>query len=629
MIVFSRPVGLQSLLLEHLAWRRHWASHHSMEIRRPMPRLLQIFDAPMHPWRNLPPLIALLFGCAGPAIPAARGTEQEQVRPNVLFIAVDDLRPELGCYGVTEIHTPNIDALSKSGVQFNRAYCQLAVCNPSRVSLMTGLRPDSSRVWDLITRFRETVPDVVTLPQHFMKHGYTALSFGKIFHNPWPDNVSWSQPHRWPAKSSLWSDEAKSRHKEYRDQMRAEGRTENAIRRIRAQATERVDLQDAQHIDGAIAEQTLTALRKLASADEPFFLATGFVRPHLPFIAPRKYWDLYETNSIPLAANPTLPKGAPPFAMNTMYELRDYIDFDGTPTPTQGSLSEVQRRRLKHGYYACVSFVDSLIGRLLDELDSLGLREQTMVVLWGDHGWKLGEHNSWCKQTNYEIDTRVPLIVRSPGARANGEKSDALVEFVDIYPTLCELAGIPVPEHVEGKSMAPLLSEPDQKWKEAAFSQFRRVSKGAPLMGYAMRTDRYRFVEWRNRRTRKVVAMELYDHQNDPDENMNIATNPAHESLLKNLSRQMWSTLPSPPDYVPRNRQRPQITFTNRSEATLKVFWIRPNGEEQENGVIEPGGKTQRNTTLGHRFRIKGPGGIDEVFEVKKPRQTFEIHGKQ
>ncbi len=482
-------------------------------------------------------------------------------KPNVLFIAIDDLRPELGCYGEDKIHSPNVDRLASSGLTFKRAYCQLAVCNPSRVSIMTGLRPDSTKVWDLATRFRHTIPDAVTLPQKFKKHGYHAVSFGKVFHNPWPDNDSWSKPHAWPKKSRLWSEDAKRRLAAFKEKMRATGKPEKAIERMRAIAAEIVDLPDDQHIDGAIAGQALAAMRRLAKQDKPFFLAAGFIRPHLPFVVPRKYWEMYDAAAIPLAAKPALPKDAPAFAMNTMYELRDYMDFYGTPTPQHGSLSEEQQRRLKHGYYASVSFIDALVGRLLDELEALELADNTIVALWGDHGWKLGEHNSWCKQTNYEIDARVPLIIRAPNAKANGRKTAALVELVDVYPTLCELAGLPVSERLEGRSMAPLLSTPDQPWKRAAFSQFRRRDGETQLMGYSMRTDRYRYIEWQDRRTREVVATELYDHENDPLEAANIAGQQQNKALLAKLSRQMWATLPPPPKFSAakpsRHQQRP------------------------------------------------------------------------
>ena len=265
--------------------------------------------------------------------------------PNILFIAVDDLRPELGCYGVDAIETPNIDRLARRGVVFERAYCQVAVCNPSRVSLMTGLRPDTSKVWTLDVRFRHTVPDVVTLPQHLREHGYHAVSFGKVFHNPWPDNASWDEPHAWPKGAKLWSAEAKQKLEDYRQEMRAGGEREAKVKRMRAPALEVVDIPDSEHIDGAIADQALAAMRRLAEGDKPFFLAAGFVRPHLPFVVPRKYWELYDPGSIPLERGARLPEGAPPFAMNTMYELRDYMDYADTPSPRKGTLTEAATAR--------------------------------------------------------------------------------------------------------------------------------------------------------------------------------------------------------------------------------------------------------------------------------------------
>jgi len=470
-------------------------------------------------------------------------------RPNVLFIAVDDLRCELGCYGVKEIKSPNFDRLAASGVAFTRAYCQLAVCNPSRASLMTGLRPDTTRVWYLMTDFRRTIPDAVTIPQHFRQHGYRALGFGKIFHNTFPDDVSWDAPHVWPENGKLWSDDAKKQLKKLQAKMGAEGKPEAAIKRLRSLGTERVDIPDSEHVDGAMTDQAIAAMRELAGKDQPFFLAAGFIRPHLPFVVPRKYWDLYDPTKIPLASNAFLPRGAPGVAfgdrsMGGLYELRDYMDYRDVPSPFEGSLSEAQQRELKHGYYASVSFIDAQVGRLLDELDRLGLAEKTIVVLWSDHGWKLGEHNGWCKQTNYEIDTRVPLMIRAPGAKSNGRQSNALVEFVDVYPTLCELASLPVPKVLEGKSLAPLLDGTATKTKNAAFSQFPRKHAGSDYMGYAMRTERYRYIEWLNAASGKVAERELYDHETDADENENIAAKSGE--LIASLSAQMWKTLPRP-----------------------------------------------------------------------------------
>lgn len=543
---------------------------------------------------------------------------------NFLFLSVDDLRPELGCYGVNEIHTPEIDRLASRSVLFQRAYCQVAVCNPSRVSLMTGLRPDTTRVWDLVTRFRQTTPDAVTLPQQLRKHGYYAASFGKIFHNPWPDNPSWSEPHSWPPRK-LWSDQARKRLEDHRQTMREKGEPERAIQRLRPQATERVKLADDEHVDGAIANQAIQAMRRIAEREQPFFLAVGFVRPHLPFVVPEKYWDLYEPDEIPLAENRSLPTNAPDFAMNTMYELRDYVDFVGTPSPRTGSLTESQQRRLRHGYYASVSFVDSLIGKLLRELEQLGLSENTVVVLWSDHGWKLGEHNSWCKQTNHEIDARVPLIIHVPQAVANGKQSSALVELLDLYPTICDLAGVPIPTELEGISLRPIFDDPDSSVKEQAFSQFRRTHEGAPLMGYSMRTNDVRYIEWIDRRNRRIVAQELYDHRIDPNEAQNLAGNSRYDSMLKRLHQTLWERLPQPPAYTPSVGRRPQVTFQNEGLVPVTLWWLKPDGTEVRSGVIDPGKQTRRNTTLGHRFRMTSEGGLDQHFEVTKRQEVVRI----
>ena len=551
--------------------------------------------------------------------------------PNVLFIAVDDLRTELGCYGVPEIQTPNIDALADSGMLFERAYCQVAVCNPSRVSLLTGLRPDESRVWDLVTRFRETIPDTVTLPQHFKSHGYRTISFGKIFHNPWPDNTSWSEPHSWPSSSSLWSAEARQKLMEWRKERAEEGLPAAKIRRMRAQATEAVNVPDKQHIDGAIAEQAIAEMKKLARQDAPFFLAVGFVRPHLPFVVPRKYWDRYSRDDIPLAPESPVqegnvrPGGAPVFAMNTMYELRDYLDFANSPRPQEGSLTIDQQRRLRHGYYAAVTFIDALVGRLLTQLTTLKLDQETIVVLWSDHGWKLGEHNSWCKQTNYEVDTRVPLIIRVPEMAGNGTRTSAPVELIDLYPTLCELTGLPVSESLSGTSLVPLLAARSGSVKSAAFSQFRRFDSGRPLMGYAMRTKKYRYVEWQDRRTHEVVATELYDHDSDPSESVNVASLPEHKALLSDLHRQMWQTLPTPPDYEPPPPRRPQLTIRNQAKQSLSLFWLRPDGSPKESGVIPPGKELTTSTTIGHHFELRGSAGFLKKLTVQRQQQVIVI----
>ena len=475
--------------------------------------------------------------------------------PNILFIAVDDLRTDLGCYGNTLIKTPNMDRLAESGLLFSRAYCQQAVCNPSRASLLTGMRPDAIKVWNLQTHFREAVPDIVTLPQYFKQNGYTVEGMGKIFHGTLKDPQSWSHPKKEPVGHSLYPDTAMRRLEERRDVLRAQGVPENQIGgKYRGPGVMSVDEPDNKRFDGALTD---LAIEVMADIQEPFFLAVGYHRPHLPFVAPKKYFDLYDPHKIPLAPNPYLPEGSPDIAMNTMYELRAYEDFAFTPTPFEGSLTLEQRKRLKHGYYASVSFIDAQIGRLIAALDDYELDKNTIVILWGDHGWKLGEHNSWGKMTNYENDTHVPLIIHIPWLQRGGSITDGFVEFVDIYPSLCELAGLDIPEHLEGFSFVPLIDHPDREWKSAAFSQYMRwynpeqpwkttvfneymqKHDADTFMGYAMRTDRYRYVEWKNMKNGDVVSRELFDHQADPQENTNVAEVSGNKDVVSKLSQKL------------------------------------------------------------------------------------------
>jgi iduronate 2-sulfatase len=459
----------------------------------------------------------------------------EADRPNILFIASDDMRPELGCYGAAHIHSPNLDRLAGRGTTFLRAYCQQAVCSPSRSSLMTGLRPDTIRIWDLATHFRDNTPDVVTLSQHFKNHGYHAERLGKIYHTGHgnrDDKFSWSRSTKYPS-ASRYGPEGSAHIKRLLAEAKAKGidLKDNRLR-PRGLPWEAPDVADTELTDGMIAENAIKLMKEFK--DEPFFLAVGFLNPHLPFVAPKKYWDLYDPASIKLADNPYAPKGAPEYAMTTWGELRKYYDI-----PAKGPLTDEQARNMIHGYYAAISYVDAQIGRLLDELDHLGLTENTIVVFWGDHGWKLGEHGGWCKHTNFELDARVPMIFNSPDQKAAGKKTNALVEFVDIYPTLCDLAGLPIPDTLEGLSAAPLLDDPTLPWKSAAFSQYPRSNGKQKLMGYSMRTDRYRFTRWEHRSNpEKVDAVEIYDHVEDPDENVNLAADPANKQLVEQLTQQ-------------------------------------------------------------------------------------------
>ena len=445
---------------------------------------------------------------------------QQPKKYNVLFLAVDDLRPELGCYGKDYIKSPNIDRIAKSGMVFNRAYVQQAVCSPSRTSLLTGTRPDSTKVWDLVTHFRDAQPNVVTLPQHFKQNGYFVQGLGKIFHPGYDDERSWSVPWGTPKAPTY----AKVKSPEVKDDDKT-AKTKNGP------AFESGDVADNFYKDGMVADLAVNTLKVLANKADPFFLAVGFAKPHLPFVSPKKYWDLYDPAKIKLATNAYHPEDAPSFAMAGTSELRNYWGI-----PADGPMPEPLARQLKHGYYAAISYTDAQIGKVLDELDRQGLSKNTMIVLWGDHGWKLGEHGEWAKHTNVENDTNAPLLLSVPGMKNAGKKSNALVEFVDVYPTLADVAGLPLPAHLEGTSFKPLLENPDRKWKAAAFSQYPR---GKKVMGYSMRTDRYRLTVWVDRADHtKIEAVELYDHQVDPQENRNVAKQPANKELVSRLMEQ-------------------------------------------------------------------------------------------
>lgn len=466
-------------------------------------------------------------------------------KPNILFIAVDDLRPEFGAYGFDYIKSPNLDRLAKSGITFKRAYCQQAVCSPSRSSLMTGTRPDTTKVWDLETHFRTALPNVVTLGQHFKLNGYFVQGMGKIFHGGFDDSPTWSVPWQTPKAQPYALAENMALHQ--REPAAADpdaepkpkgkkAKKQAAGKNSRGPAFEGADVPDNAFQDGKVADLAVTTLRGLRKKPEPFFLAVGFIKPHLPFVSPKKYWDLYDPAKIQLAPNKFRPKDAPEYSILPGGELRNYHAIPA------GSIPDDLARQLKHGYYAAISYMDAQVGKLLDELDRLDLRKNTIVVLWGDHGWKLGEHDAWCKHSNTENDTNAPLLLSVPGMKSAGARTDSIVEFVDIYPTLSELAGLPLPAHLEGTSFKPLLDDPKRPWKPAAFSQYPRPA-GKPgigaLMGYSMRTDRYRFTAWVGRNDHsKVDAIELYDHQTDPQENTNIASLPANAALVEQLTVQ-------------------------------------------------------------------------------------------
>jgi len=475
------------------------------------------------------------------AVLAVGSASLQAARPNVLFIAADDLRPQLGCYDYPGMITPNVDQLASRGMVFKRAYCQAAVCRASRASLLLGLRPDSTEIWSNGSRhrhFRDHLPDTATLPQHFKNNGYHSQSFGKIFHgafvvrNKWNDPASWSAPAWWPGPRYYYTENGVNVARQVfarKAKFLGVSVDQWVDHFVLGLSHEAPDVEDNVLYDGQIADRGIEALRELR--DRPFFLALGFIRPHLPFIAPKKYWDMYPPESVEVADNRHPPKDVPAIALTNWGHPRTYTDF-----PDKGDPSEELVLQLTRGYCACVTYIDAQVGRVLEELERLGLRDNTIVVFWGDHGWHIGENHIWGKATNFELSTRAPLIVSAPRAKAKGHKTDALVEFVDIYPSLCELAGLPLPDHLEGTSFAPLLDRPDRPWKAAAFSQYPHGS----VTGRSIRTDRYRFTRWApTKKPSEIAGLELYDHQTDPAENTNIAGLPENAELVERLSMQI------------------------------------------------------------------------------------------
>ncbi|MBC8355589.1 MAG: sulfatase [Planctomycetes bacterium] len=459
-------------------------------------------------------LAIVLLACAGVSRPLYAADSD---RLNVLFIAVDDMRVELGCYGNTPALSPNIDRLAGRGVTFNRAYCQQAVCNPSRASLLTGRRPDTLRIWDLPTHFRELYPDIVTLPQHFKNNGYFTQGIGKIFHN-WRQNIE-GDPASWSVPAELHYATHGS------DQPIVDGELpEDTATTIKCEAR---DVADNAYFDGRIAELAIAALDQLN--DKPFFLAVGFWKPHLPFNAPKRYWDLYDRTKLSLPAHPEPPIDVPELALHNGREL---LGAKGR------NLTDAEVLELRHGYYAGISYLDAQVGKVLAELKRLQLDDDTVIVFWSDHGFHLGEQGLWCKTSNFELDARVPLIISTPEMRSEqrGTQSDSLVELLDLYPTLVDLCGLPEVSGMEGVSLRPVLNDSADTVKPAAYTQHPRPAyyKGKPdVMGCSVRTARYRFTEWRDFMTGKVVAKELYDHESDPGESRNVAASPPDVAALE------------------------------------------------------------------------------------------------
>lgn len=440
---------------------------------------------------------------------------------NVLFIAIDDLRPELACYGVDEIITPNIDKIAADGAVFMNAYCNASVCGASRASLMTSIYPlPNMRFVNYLARADKEVPGVPTLAEYFKDNAYYTLSNGKIFHHHDDSPQSWSEPAWRPEQIKgvitegdlVWhNSEAMLLHDDTTK---------------RGPFYDEADVPDNAYADGQITDKTIEDLRRLAKMDKPFFLGFGLIKPHLPFNAPKKYWDLYDRSKIALAENQYKPHGAPK-VLNTSRELTaQYSAYNGFPADEQF------HRLARHGYFACVSYIDAQIGRVMDELEALGLAENTIVVLWGDHGWHLGEHNFWGKHNTLDNAARVPLIIKAPGVKKG--KRNQLVEFVDLYPTICEMSQLAVPDHCQGSSLLKVLKNPKAKHKDIVYPGFKNMS--------ALKTKDFLYTQWYEKDwtlESPLKARMMYDHRSDKAENNNISEHPDYTPQVNDLSQKL------------------------------------------------------------------------------------------
>ena len=505
---------------------------------------------------------------------------QQTQKPNVLFFAIDDLKPILGCYGDSLVKTPNIDRLAKMGTVFMDNYCQQAVCGPTRASLMTGKRPDYTKVWDLKTTMRDMNPDILSIPQYFASQGYSTQGIGKVYDprcvDKELDGPSWSVPYYKtdkkyyapnygePALIRYQLPETKALVEKYAKEAADQGMKKSEVNdyilsKIRP-TTECMDVPDNAYNDGANALQAKDILIQLKDKKQPFFFAVGFAKPHLPFVSPKKYWDLYKREDMPIAAYQEKSKNAVDVAYHNAGEIRAYSDIAPltafSDTKNYGlSLPIEKQKELIHGYYAAISYMDAQVGVLLKTLDSLGLTKNTIIVLWGDHGWHLGDHNLWCKHTNFEQATHAPLIISAPGIKSN--KTNSQTEFVDVFPTLCDLSGLKIPENLDGVSLVPVMKNPSKKIKEYSVSQYPRSGgdpetdrlgyAGSKVMGYSIRNARYRYTVWMKNNFRStqpydaslVLGEELYDYQVDPLEKENVINEKGYEKESLNLRNEM------------------------------------------------------------------------------------------
>lgn len=433
---------------------------------------------------------------------------------NVLMLIVDDLRPELNCYGATYMKTPNIDRFAQSGVLFENAYCNVPVSGASRASLLSGLRPGNTRFWDVTAEIDIEAPGTITLPQHFRENGYLTISNSKVIHGANDAKErSWDEVWKPQLKSSTWRDYL--------------GEENLSVEKQKGGPApyECLDVEDNAYSDGKTADKTIEDLRHLAESGQPFFLAAGILKPHLPFNAPKKYWDMYPESSISLPSTFDFDRtGIPELAFHNYNEIRYY-----NSVPTEGAIPAEEAMKLIRGYRAAVSYSDAQVGRILDELERLGLDKNTIVILFGDHGWSLGDHGQWCKHSNFDIVTNAPMIIRIPSCKRTGVEKK-VVEFVDIYPTLCEAAGISIPAHVEGDSMVKLINGKDKAWKDCAIVKWHG--------GVSYMDRKYAYTMWSDKKGNYKGQM-LFLHDNDALETENVAEKTEYQDVVKKLREEI------------------------------------------------------------------------------------------
>lgn len=428
--------------------------------------------------------------------------KQNQKPMNVLFIAIDDLRPELGAYGAPQVKSPNIDKLAQEAIVFNRAYCNVPVCGASRVSLLTSILPTKTRFVDYRAKAQEDVPNAKTLPGIFKDAGYTSISNGKIFHyNKDVQEASWSQNPWMPEGGHRVSYDPET--------------TKVIMKSGNGRVYEAPEVDNSAYPDYKIAQKTINDLRRFKETGESFFMACGFFRPHMPFYAPKKYWDLYDRDSIEIADNRHLPENAPS-------SLRGSTEFKTYSFGAYKPNTDEFHKMMRHGYYACVSYVDELVGEVLNELETLGLAENTIVVLWGDHGWHLGEHEFWGKHNTLHNALQVPLIVKVPG-KAKGQQTEALVESVDIYPTLCDLANLDTPDYIMGESFTSVIDNPKKSFRENVYARFKKAD--------AIVTEDFTYSLYENGEEM------LYNRKLDPEENKNVVADGSYNTVLEDMRK--------------------------------------------------------------------------------------------